>query len=368
MRFIHMADVHLGAVPDEGKPWSERRKRELWASFTEVFAVAKQAKVDMVLIAGDLFHRQPLVRELKELDYIFRQVPEIRIVMIAGNHDFMSTGSNYRSFSFSPNVTFLKGNEIEHVYFKDLNTSVYGKSYWHREEPFGVYHEVVPENPNHINILLAHGGDSRHLPFSPEQIEENGFDYVACGHIHKGGILEGLYVQPKLPEERAGMREARAVMAGALEPIDCNDTGEHGFWIGEVSKAFSQVQFCPIRRCRYIHEIIQVAPHMTNLAVQTVIRNLLANRKPYEIYKIYLEGSIQAEVEIDLDWIRNQEAVVEVVDNLRADYNYESLRKEHEGMLLGRFIAAMQSQGDSEVYQKALEIGVDAILRNRIDT
>ena len=25
MRFMHFSDVHLGVVPDDGKPWSEQR-------------------------------------------------------------------------------------------------------------------------------------------------------------------------------------------------------------------------------------------------------------------------------------------------------------------------------------------------------
>lgn len=62
MKFIHIADVHLGVVPDAGKSWSEKRAADIWTTFTEVFAVAKKIKVDMVLIAGDLFHRQPLIR------------------------------------------------------------------------------------------------------------------------------------------------------------------------------------------------------------------------------------------------------------------------------------------------------------------
>lgn len=367
MRFIHIADVHLGAVPDEGKAWSERRKRELWASFTEVFAIAKQTKVDIILIAGDLFHRQPLVRELKEINYIFEQVPEIKIVMIAGNHDFLSTGSHYRTFKFAPNVTFLKSNKIESVYFKDMNTQVYGMSYWHREEPFAAYNEIIPENPRALNILLAHGGDVRHMPFSPAKIAKNGFDYAACGHIHKGGVLEGISVLPKPLEEKKKLAKVSAVMAGALEPIDYNDTGEHGFWIGEITKDFAQVQFCPIRRCQYVHENIQISPHMTNLAIQTVVKNLLENRKPYEIYKLYLEGSIQSDIEVDIDWIREQEAVTEVVNHLKPNYDYDKLREEYADVLLGRFIEAMQNQGDSGVYQKAMEVGVDAILRNRIE-
>ena len=33
MRFIHMADIHLGAVPDKGKPWSAKRAEEIETTF-----------------------------------------------------------------------------------------------------------------------------------------------------------------------------------------------------------------------------------------------------------------------------------------------------------------------------------------------
>lgn len=362
MRFIHIADVHLGVAPDAGKPWSEKRKIDIWTTFTEVFAVAKRMQVDMVLIAGDLFHRQPLVRELREINYIFEQVPQIRIVITAGNHDFLSMNSNYRTFSFAKNVVFLKKNEVESVYFPELNTEVYGMSYWHREETKAFYDEVIPKRANAINVLLAHGGDAKHIPFQPDKILAHGFDYLAGGHIHRGGVMEGATVAPQPLEDHRKITTLRAVMAGALEPTDSNDVGEHGFWIGEITKDFVQVQFCPMKRCQYVHEKIQVSSHMTNMAVQTIVKNLLANRQPHELYKIFLKGSINADTEIDLDWIRQQEAVVDVISSLKPDYDYDKLREEHQDMLLGRFIAAMQSQGDSEVYQKALEVGVEALL------
>lgn len=366
MRFIHIADVHLGVAPDAGKPWSEKRKADIWTTFTEVFAVAKRMQVDMVLIAGDLFHRQPLVKELREINYIFEQVPQIRIVIIAGNHDFLSMSSNYRTFPFAKNVVFLKKNEVESVYFPEINTEVYGMSYWHREETAAFYDEVIPKRKDAINILLAHGGDAKHIPFQPDKILAHGFDYLAGGHIHRGGVLEGSYVAPKPLEESRKITTMRAVMAGALEPTDSNDVGEHGFWIGEITKDFVQVQFCPMRRCQYVHETIQVSSHMTNLAVQTIVKNLLANRQPYELYKIFLKGSTNADTKIDLEWIRQQEAVVDVISSLKPDYDYDRLREDNRDMLLGRFITAMQSQGDSGVYRKALEVGVDALLNSQI--
>lgn len=33
MKFFHAADIHLGAEPDKGFPWSKERGREIWDSF-----------------------------------------------------------------------------------------------------------------------------------------------------------------------------------------------------------------------------------------------------------------------------------------------------------------------------------------------
>ena len=69
MRFMHMADVHLGACPDGRADWSETRKKEIWDTFRDSIADARKEQVDLLLIAGDLFHRQPLPQELKEVFY-----------------------------------------------------------------------------------------------------------------------------------------------------------------------------------------------------------------------------------------------------------------------------------------------------------
>ena len=84
MRFIHIADVHLGARPDAGPLYSEGRARELWETFEHVLGVCEEERTDLLLIAGDLFHRQPLVRELKEADYLFSELTHTKVVLIAG--------------------------------------------------------------------------------------------------------------------------------------------------------------------------------------------------------------------------------------------------------------------------------------------
>ena len=60
MKFIHIADVHLGAQP-EAAVYSQSRGRELWESFEKILGVCEDERTDLLLIAGDLFHRQPLL-------------------------------------------------------------------------------------------------------------------------------------------------------------------------------------------------------------------------------------------------------------------------------------------------------------------
>lgn len=89
--------------------------------------------VDCLFISGDLFHRQPLMKDLKEVNYLFSTAPSVKIIIIAGNHDRIRDNSALLSFTWSPNVTFLMDENLTSVYFEDINTEVHGFSY-HREE------------------------------------------------------------------------------------------------------------------------------------------------------------------------------------------------------------------------------------------
>ena len=84
MKFFHISDVHLGDSPDQGFPWSEMRQKEIWKSFRAFIQKISERQVDLLLIAGDLFHRQPLFREDNEINELFSMIPQTKIVLIAG--------------------------------------------------------------------------------------------------------------------------------------------------------------------------------------------------------------------------------------------------------------------------------------------
>lgn len=54
MRFIHIADLHLGSSPEAEFLWGKNRAEEIWDSFAAVIDACNEKEIDLLLIAGDL--------------------------------------------------------------------------------------------------------------------------------------------------------------------------------------------------------------------------------------------------------------------------------------------------------------------------
>ena len=112
MKFIHMADVHLGVQPDKGKPWSEDRAQEIKDTFVKVIQDAEDRQVDLLLIAGDLFHMPPSEGMLRDVDYILSRLTKTKTILIAGNHDYMKPDSPMANYQFSSRTICLSADKI----------------------------------------------------------------------------------------------------------------------------------------------------------------------------------------------------------------------------------------------------------------
>ena len=47
MKFIHIADVNLGAQPDSGRIWSDVRSKEIYSTFHRVIEVCEEQKIEL---------------------------------------------------------------------------------------------------------------------------------------------------------------------------------------------------------------------------------------------------------------------------------------------------------------------------------
>ena len=348
MKFIHIADVHLGAQP-EAAVYSQSRGRELWESFEKILGVCEDERTDLLLIAGDLFHRQPLVRELKEVNYLFSELTATKVVLIAGNHDHLQKDSNYRSFEWNDNVYPLFGKKLEYVDFPELETAVYGLSYYEREICQPLYDDVAAAGIEKNEILLAHGGDDRHIPFDKKKLSRSGFSYIALGHIHKPQALQ----------------KDKMIYAGALEPIDQNDVGQHGYVKGELKDGKAAIQWIPFAGREYIHSSVEVERSDTEGSIRKMVKQLINEYGNENIYKIKLKGERDREILLDSLNTDDLGNILEILDETRPAYDFDRLNRENAGNLIGQYIKNFEGcSRDSEAWQALCE-GVDALLANR---
>lgn len=351
MKFIHIADVHLGATPDSHMPWGLAREKEIWESFRKIITICNENKVDLLFIAGDLFHRQPLVRELKEVNYCFGQLETAQVVMMAGNHDYISARSNYKGFAWDSHVHMFLEDSVEKLELDEINTEVYGLSYCTRDITEPRYDFVRPEPNDKIHVLLAHGGDEKDIPMNRRRMIESGFDYIALGHIHKPEIITG-----------------KMAYCGSLEPLDKNETGERGYIQGEITidgvDKQTIISFVPFSHREYKRKELTVDPDSTNGQVVDRIRELIRSDGSQHIYSILVQGLRDESIRFDWSDIYSLGNILEVRDETVPDYDFDALYRENEDNLIGLFIQKIrESKKEDEITKKALYYGMEALIR-----
>lgn len=356
MKFIHIADVHLGATPDINYPWGRMREKEIYETFKKVIFDCNNKEIDLLLIAGDLFHKQPLIRELKEVNYLFEQLKKTKVVIIAGNHDYLGARSNYNDFSWCSQVYMLNNEEPDSIYLEDINTEIYGFSYHTRDVLESRVDNIYPGVEERINILLTHGGDDRNQPLNRKTLLQAGFDYVALGHIHKAEWIS-----------------ERMAYSGSLEPLDKNEYGKHGYIEGEIlknvdertSSEISEITTCfvPVAKREYIKVELDIKPDMTNGYIADELSRCIEEMGKENIYRIELSGKSDVDLKIDLELFQELGNVVEISDRTLPDYDFEQLKLQNHNNIIGLYIDHIQNITiEKEVQQKALYLGIEALL------
>lgn len=358
MKFLHTADVHLGAEPESSTGLGKIRQEEIWATFRKIINLCEQEQIDLLLLAGDLFHGQPLLREVKEVDYLFRQLTKTRVVMCAGNHDCLLATSHYYDVTFPEHVTFLMDTRADSVYLPELNTEVFGLSYETRQISEPRYDSIRISHPERINILLAHGNilcNDKSIPVHRSALEATGFDYVALGHLHNRMELG-----------------SRMAYSGCPEPLNRGETGPKGYIIGEIFKkgaAPSELSwnFIVSGSREYIPMELEVTTKTTELSLCEDLFSRMKEQGLKNMYLVTLRGTRSREVIWNIPSVisvlsgRGAHAM-EMKDMTIPDFCVERLREEQRDTLVGRFIARMDEVTPLETKNLALHYGLQALL------
>lgn len=349
MKFIHIADVNLGAQPDRGRIWSDDRAKEICDTFHRVIGVCEEQKIELLLIAGDLFHTKPTEQDLKALDFQLRKIPATKTVIVAGDQDYIDPGSAWETYTFESNTVVMPRDQAASVYFEDLNVCVTGYSYGHATYTGRILERMRPGRQDAYNILLGHGGDMEHMPFSKEHVAQLGFQYVALGHMHKP----------------AHILKNHMAFAGTLEPLDYTETGKHGYILGQVeTSGETTITFVPFSCRRYVNLALDLNTTFTNGDICNLVESKMQETGADNIYRILLRGRVAQNMEINLSELTRRYCINEVIDKTECDYDMAELALANEGNLLGKIVQEFSqetSAGDKEIREKALHYCMEAL-------
>lgn len=354
MTFIHIADVHIGNVPDSDKPWAKDREYDITDTFSCVIKKCKELNCDLLLISGDLFHRQPLTSDLNVINELFQTIPNTYVIIVAGNKDYIRPNSALLSYNFAKNVHYFLNDFPETFEIKDLNCIIHGFSYRQQEINRPIIDTINVNDDEKTHILLAHGGDLIHVPIDFDKLKSKNFSYVALGHIHKHEEIDN-----------------HIVYAGSLEPQNQTEIKEHGLYIGEINpmtRRLESLHFEPIAKVSYIPLTIKIVDTTTKEALLESLENEIKTRGENNIYTFRLEGERNPDVEFNLSTLENKYRIIEVIDETEPKYDFVSLSREHPNDMIGAFIRSFQEdklEDMSYVQKKALFYGINALLKTR---
>ena len=237
MRILHTADWHLGCKTDDLDRLAEQKD-----ALRQVIEIAKTRKVDMVIIAGDIY--DSIIPSSDAEDLFYKTIIELNndgntaIIAIAGNHDEPKRMSNANVFSHNFGIYLVGSTETNNIKTgnngKNIFATNYGKGFIEFETKAGEkavvaylpypsyyrYKETRKENDdfndkvkewlkpgvsafrkNTINILTAHIM-ACDINLKKEELEmyttlanntntvkvdtiSTGAHYTALGHVHK---------------------------------------------------------------------------------------------------------------------------------------------------------------------------------------
>ena len=229
LRLLHTADVHLGARhTDLGERAAVLRERQ-FAAFSTSVELAITEKVDIFLVAGDLFDsntqpRRAVERGAAELGRLARA--GIRTVIIPGTHDVYDGASIYRAYDLAgmaraaSDWVVVLTPYLPEIVFPPLDAIVYGRVFDTKRSPRSPLAGLDAKSDTRATwkIGMVHGAlsipgrtDSDAVVVTEEEISKTGLDYLALGHWHSA--IEG----------RAGT--VSYAYSGAPEPVAVDQDG-----------------------------------------------------------------------------------------------------------------------------------------------
>lgn len=335
-------------------------RRELKKSFLSLINTVKTEKIDIVIIAGDLFDTPYVSAETAQFfKNAVSEVPNVKFVISPGNHDPICDGGVYTG-KFPDNVHIFEENELSYIDIEGTNVRVYGYAFVGSNTlevcPFI---GAKPEDESKINILCGHAeiGDplSPYCPVSLSDIENSGFDYCGFGHVH---LNDGVKMAGKVPY----------AYSGCLNGRDFGETGAKGAILITFDGKKPTFESKIISTYNYEEATLDVSGITDGSELRRRISSLVSEYSDTTFLRIELVGFVPTTLSIDVQALENEINGVfflEIRDLTLPLYGTEQLK--NDPTIIGEFFRSllpMLENGTPEerrIAAKALRIGISAL-------
>jgi exonuclease SbcD len=264
LRVFLTSDLHLGMkFPELPAAVRERLVEERFACLERMVALAGTERCDLLVVAGDLFHRVSAAkRDIERAADALSGFQGRCVAVLPGNHDYLSPDDElWRLFRARCGDSVIVLDQSRPVFLAEhgIDACLYPGpciSLHSPESAVGWVRAAARDPSVHVHIGVAHGSlegvspdfDSRYYPMTQARLLECGMDVWLLGHTH-------------LPyPERAGKGE-RIFYAGTPAPdgFDCRHEGRA--WILSLGERSSEVDAQPISTGAIRFRDVQAAVH-----------------------------------------------------------------------------------------------------------
>lgn len=194
LRVLHTADVHLDSDSygnAERHATHRARGRRVWS---RIIDRAIEDRVDLLLIAGDLFDHNGVADET--IAFVRGELGRLHqpVVILPGNHDALSTSSIYDRYDFTvgaSHVHVIRRLNGETVDLPELDVLVWGRAMEEHTPTFQPLGHIPGRDDRRWCLAMAHGffyserqRPERSSPIFADEVRDTGWDYIALGHHH----------------------------------------------------------------------------------------------------------------------------------------------------------------------------------------
>ncbi len=289
MKIIHCADIHLDSKLESNLPSNKarERKKEIVMSFCRMIDYAAEIKAAAVIIAGDLFDTNRMLKTTRDL--VLGKIvalQETAVFYLSGNHD---AGKALSECEYPKNLMLFNDRwttySIENVDISgvELNSEncrhIYGS---------------LNLNPERFNIVTMHG--QLGTAFNEETVNKTelslkGIDYLALGHYHS------------FDSGRLG-KNGVWCYSGCLEGRGFDECGDKGFTVLDIGPngelAFEFKRFS----CR---DIVEKEADISGLSdassILSRVDEVTAGVSENAMIKVVLTGKLSLDARKDTDYI-----------------------------------------------------------------